>query len=278
VLDAEWTHVVSGPESWEACFVRDGLTLSISASDTDPWVNVAPPVTGLRQLFLWATCLDRGVTALEADAAGSLDPLGFQGLNGCANLGGGRNLLLSIPGCPIGAEANLLLGSWWVYDQGGDLCLAPSEANGALVFVECPAAPPRLATPGVVGFSSVGEPCHLGLACGQTVADVGAPTVPGIVSRTAPDRLALAVRGTPFRDRVELSLAIPADGPASLRVFDVAGRLVRTLVSGPLGRGTYVSTWEGRGDAGERVPAGVYFARLVTGAGDGRVVKVVRVR
>jgi hypothetical protein len=52
---------------------------------------------------------------------------------------------------------------------------------------------------------------------------------------------------------------------ATLVVYDVQGRRIRTLIDGrALPPGEYEVRWDGRGDAGERVPAGVYFYRLVT--------------
>ncbi|MFN2421367.1 MAG: S8 family serine peptidase [Gemmatimonadota bacterium] len=58
-----------------------------------------------------------------------------------------------------------------------------------------------------------------------------------------------------------------------LAVYDVAGRLVRTLVSGPVVPGEQGSAWDGRDDEGEAVPAGLYVVRLVAGG----VVRSIRV-
>ena len=50
-----------------------------------------------------------------------------------------------------------------------------------------------------------------------------------------------------------------------LRIFDVNGRLVRTLVSGVQSPGPYTSIWDGRDDNGRGVASGNYFARLNVG-------------
>jgi len=47
-----------------------------------------------------------------------------------------------------------------------------------------------------------------------------------------------------------------------LKVYDVRGRLVKTLVDGSKEPGAYASTWDGRDEGGEPVPSGVYFYRL----------------
>ena len=53
-----------------------------------------------------------------------------------------------------------------------------------------------------------------------------------------------------------------ARGHVSLRVYDVSGRLVRTLVDGEKGAGYHTAVWDGRDDAGTEVASGVYFCRM----------------
>lgn len=67
---------------------------------------------------------------------------------------------------------------------------------------------------------------------------------------------------SPFRDwtMVEYELGRPAR--ASVRVYDVAGRLVATLADGDHTRGTHRASWDGRSDAGEASASGVYFVRV----------------
>ena len=48
----------------------------------------------------------------------------------------------------------------------------------------------------------------------------------------------------------------------SLRVYDVTGRLVRTLADGEKKPGLYKVNWDGRDDSGRAVSAGLYFYRL----------------
>jgi hypothetical protein len=53
---------------------------------------------------------------------------------------------------------------------------------------------------------------------------------------------------------------------ASLSIHDVTGRAVRHIVDDALdGQRIYTYRWDGRNDGGERVPTGVYFARLTAG-------------
>ncbi len=49
---------------------------------------------------------------------------------------------------------------------------------------------------------------------------------------------------------------------ARLTVYDVAGRLVRTLFDGDLDAGTHAVSWDGRDGTGRRLSSGVYYCRL----------------
>ncbi|MEA2062236.1 MAG: FlgD immunoglobulin-like domain containing protein, partial [Gemmatimonadota bacterium] len=51
----------------------------------------------------------------------------------------------------------------------------------------------------------------------------------------------------------------------SLEVFNLRGRLVKTLVSGLHVPGCYAVNWEGTNEAGHQLPSGVYFYRMKAG-------------
>jgi predicted glutamine amidotransferase len=54
--------------------------------------------------------------------------------------------------------------------------------------------------------------------------------------------------------------------PVTLRVYDVSGRLVQTLLSQEMvGRGQHSTDWDGTDDSGRRASSGVYFFRLDAG-------------
>ena len=66
----------------------------------------------------------------------------------------------------------------------------------------------------------------------------------------------------PFNPRTTLRFDVARGGPVTLAVYDLAGRLVRTLVSGALGAGPHQAAWDGRDGSGRMVAAGAYVARL----------------
>ncbi len=72
-------------------------------------------------------------------------------------------------------------------------------------------------------------------------------------------------RPNPFNPTTEISFRIAGQLPVSLKIYDVAGRLVRTMVDGPQDAGVYSVTWNGIDNSGATVSTGVYFYRLSAG-------------
>jgi len=68
----------------------------------------------------------------------------------------------------------------------------------------------------------------------------------------------------PFNPRTEIRFTLDQSGPASLRIFDAGGRLVRTLMEGELAAGEQRVVWDGKADSGQPLASGVYFYRLET--------------
>jgi flagellar hook assembly protein FlgD len=81
----------------------------------------------------------------------------------------------------------------------------------------------------------------------------------------------------PFSAETTIPFGVEMPGHATLHVFDVSGRLVRTLLDGVLPAGERSLAWDGRDDAGQGVASGFYVLRLSTPAGSlSRTVKVLR--
>jgi outer membrane protein assembly factor BamB len=89
--------------------------------------------------------------------------------------------------------------------------------------------------------------------------------------------------------RLDLPAPNPRDGPTRIawempaaarvrvEIFDVAGRLVRTLVDGDVAAGRHEVVWDGEDRFGSRSSAGVYFARARAGS-ESAVRQFVRLR
>jgi hypothetical protein len=81
----------------------------------------------------------------------------------------------------------------------------------------------------------------------------------------------------PFHESLAFQLGLHATGPASIGIYDVAGRRVRTLVQGVQSAGSRIVTWDGRDDSGLRLAPGAYIVRLeAAGLRESRTVRLVR--
>lgn len=66
----------------------------------------------------------------------------------------------------------------------------------------------------------------------------------------------------PFNPSTTIEFSIPSPGRSAVRIFDIKGRRVATLVDQSMGAGVYRVRWNGKTDAGGSVASGVYFASV----------------
>ena len=66
----------------------------------------------------------------------------------------------------------------------------------------------------------------------------------------------------PFNPRTSLRFNLAEPGAVQLRIFDLRGRLVRTLDCGSLGAGEHSRIWDGSDDRGRSVASGTYLVQL----------------
>lgn len=72
----------------------------------------------------------------------------------------------------------------------------------------------------------------------------------------------------PFNPRTTIRYTLAATGPVELGVYDLQGRLVRLLESGPLAAGAHSTVWQGDDEGGAAVASGTYFCRLRAGGSE----------
>ncbi len=100
-------------------------------------------------------------------------------------------------------------------------------------------------------------PCH-----GDPHAPQSVETLPGTsstfkLSQNYPN---------PFNPSTKIQFAVPQTEKVRLEVFDIQGRLVRTLVDHELyNQGNYEVMWNGLDNKGSKVASGVYFAKMHAG-------------
>ena len=70
----------------------------------------------------------------------------------------------------------------------------------------------------------------------------------------------------PGRDAVKLAIELSAPTTIRVRLFDVAGRMVREIPAAAFPAGKHVVGWDGRDRAGSPVPSGVYYGEVTVGS------------
>jgi hypothetical protein len=130
------------------------------------------------------------------------------------------------------------------------------------------------ATLNILGVAEANEGqyrCRITKICGTSTSNAATLTViPGDLTPVPdglPDHLVMhSPSPNPFNPMVTLRFSVPRQTDlATLELFDVAGRRVRTMSASSLPAGPHEFTWNGTDDGGRRVSSGTYLARLRAG-------------
>ncbi|MEO0077226.1 MAG: T9SS type A sorting domain-containing protein [candidate division WOR-3 bacterium] len=68
----------------------------------------------------------------------------------------------------------------------------------------------------------------------------------------------------PFKSQTKIRYTLPAESKVTLSIYDVSGRLVKTLINKHQTTGTYSINWDGKDNDDRTLAQGVYFYRLTT--------------
>jgi hypothetical protein len=66
----------------------------------------------------------------------------------------------------------------------------------------------------------------------------------------------------PFNPSTTIEYSIPQTGRVKLRIFNIKGQKVKTLIDGDIEKGRHRVVWNGRDERNRSVASGVYFIRL----------------
>jgi photosystem II stability/assembly factor-like uncharacterized protein len=89
---------------------------------------------------------------------------------------------------------------------------------------------------------------------------------PSAAPETPVTRLVLRQnRPNPFNPVTSIDFVLPEAVKASLKVYDLAGTHIVTLIDRPLAAGPHFAQWDGRDGRGQRVSSGVYLYELQAG-------------
>jgi flagellar hook assembly protein FlgD len=91
------------------------------------------------------------------------------------------------------------------------------------------------------------------------------PAAAGVIAESG-DRVSMAQNApNPFMGTTRISFSLPAEQEVRIRVYDVMGREVATLMDSKADAGKHSVTWNGRGSSGHRAAPGVYWYSLRAG-------------
>jgi len=66
----------------------------------------------------------------------------------------------------------------------------------------------------------------------------------------------------PFTAAITFSYTLPRKAKISLKIYNIAGQLVKNIVEEERHEGGYNAIWDGRDNNGQNMPSGMYFASL----------------
>ncbi|MDD5528622.1 MAG: Omp28-related outer membrane protein [bacterium] len=84
----------------------------------------------------------------------------------------------------------------------------------------------------------------------------------GIAESTIKYPVMLKNEPNPFKDKVTISYNIPVTSKTSLEVYDITGKLVKTIVNKVETIGHKEALWDGKDIKGKKMPSGLYFVKL----------------
>tara|TARA_B100001964_G_scaffold216052_1_gene254960 strand:- start:583 stop:975 length:393 start_codon:yes stop_codon:yes gene_type:complete len=68
----------------------------------------------------------------------------------------------------------------------------------------------------------------------------------------------------PFNPLTSIEFQIDINDNIQLTIYDIKGRQVKTLISGFVLAGSYITNWDGKDKHGFNVPSGIYIYKLLT--------------
>ena len=71
----------------------------------------------------------------------------------------------------------------------------------------------------------------------------------------------------PFNPLTSIKYSLPRQSYVRLRIFNLRGQMIRSLVDDAQNGGVHTAVWDGRDDRGLAVSSGTYFARLESAEG-----------
>ena len=114
-------------------------------------------------------------------------------------------------------------------------------------------------------FSSEGGTSPPALGKAGTPVNKSESTVEEKSAITIPTEYALGQNyPNPFNPATNIQFQLPENSWTVLKIYDLLGREIRTLINQEISTGSHVVSWDGTNDDGKVAPTGVYVYRLTT--------------
>lgn len=141
----------------------------------------------------------------------------------------------------------------------------PAHYDGPTLIVDLP------------GRTLLAPYCMSSLITGSTVMLGEATSGTGINDVGTAEQIGFGVSPNPSAASAVIRYTLPQSSQVEIAIYDIAGRLVRTLEARPQSGGTHTAVWDGTDNQGARAASGVYSTRITA---DGRqaVGKIVLLR
>ena len=82
----------------------------------------------------------------------------------------------------------------------------------------------------------------------------------------------------PFRSEVKIEYRIEKDCNVLMNIFNMSGKMIRTIEPGVRTSGAHEESWDGNNNGGESVPAGQYFISFQAGSKKFPIMKSTKIR
>jgi hypothetical protein len=114
-----------------------------------------------------------------------------------------------------------------------------------------------------------GDESRIDMGCyGGTAPRVNKPALLSITNfdPTLPDKISIDQNApNPFNPETFITYALPSETETTLKVYNLLGQEVRTLVNGIMPAGYHRVVWDGRDDYGRKLSSGVYIYQFSAG-------------
>jgi hypothetical protein len=100
---------------------------------------------------------------------------------------------------------------------------------------------------------------------GNVTTFILSPEIAGLPNRYAVSAVMYQNAPNPFADETTMRYQLSAAANVSLKIYNITGQLVKTLVDSRQASGVHSVRWNGNDDRGQRAATGVYLCQLKAG-------------